>query len=652
MAKAAWGLDVSNFSIKAVKLVRSGSSVQLAAMDVEDIPRPGEGEDHDPTAAMKEAIAEIVKRNRMKDAPIVSCFPSHAAFNRFIKLPPVEEKKIPEIVRYEAQQHIPFPLDDVIWDYQKIDKAYEVGEEMEVVLFAIKRDIVTSFLETLQGAEVVVDALQFAPVALYNYVMHDQDPGNSCVILDIGGDNTDLVIIDGEKFWIRNLPIAGNDITKALQKKFQIPYDEAEKLKVNAARSPQATKIFGVIQPVLRDLVGEVHRSIGYYKSLSKTAKFDKILMVGSASKTLNFQKFLSQNLQMTVNRLSKLGNLEAGSRVDDTKLQNTLCSLGVACGLALQGLGVASNKINLLPPEMIRKKEASQKRPFVAAAVGVVGLLVGYMAMSAGAKATAAQQNLTRVQTVLGSQEEMENKYKKVRGRIPPIEAALREVGKVAPERDLSLKVLNAINQLPAIQRNGDLAVAEEEKLWILSLGAESYDEIVEVRTPKIPEGMTAEQAENPEFLSQAEFVVERRKTPRVRIIAVVGIACRKNAEGKPDVSASQQWVKDKLVNPIAEKFTVDKPSPVPDPADPIEKLVTKEHETGSGGGGFGGGLGGGVTPKGEGRYFRFNVQWNLIVGVRERAEAKKAHDAAAPSSTPAEAAPTPPPKEGSNNK
>lgn len=630
MAKAAWGLDVSNFSIKAVKLVRSGSGVELAAMDVVDIPRPGDGEEHDPSAAMREAIREIVARNHMKDAPIVSCFPSHAAFNRFIKLPPVEEKKIPEIVRYEAQQHIPFPLDDVIWDYQKIDKPYEVGEEMEVVLFAIKRDIVSAFLETLVGAEVAVDALQFAPVALYNYVVHDQDPGSSCVILDIGGDNTDLVIVDGEKFWIRNLPIAGNDITKALQKKFQIPYDEAEKLKVNAARSPQASKIFGVIQPVLRDLVGEVHRSIGYYKSLSKTAKFDKILMVGSASKTLNFQKFLAQNLQMTVNRLSKLGNIEAGSRVDDTKLQNTLCSLGVACGLALQGLGVASNKINLLPPEMIRKKEASQKRPFLAAAVGVLALLVGYMATSANGRVGAAEANAKKVQDVLDRQGKIEGDYKQAHGRIPPIVDALAEISKVAPERDLSLKVLNEINRLPAIQKNGDLSVPEEDKLWILSLGAESYNEVQEIRTPVIPPGMDPEQAKKPEFLSQAEYRTERRKTPRVRVTAVVGIACRKNADGKPDVSASQQWVKDKLVNPIADKFTVDKPSPVPDPSDPIEKLVTKDQESGSGGGGgFGGGIG--TTPKGEARYFRFNVTWNLIVGEQERAEAKKAHEAAA---------------------
>jgi type IV pilus assembly protein PilM len=472
MAKKAWGIDVSKSSIKAVLLEQKGSHIELSQIDViEAPPLPEEG---GPTAdeLIQNGLRTFRMRNKSEGCAVVCSLPSHATFNRFVKVPPVEEKRVAELVRYEAQQNIPFPLEEVIWDYQRVDKEYEPGEEIEVVLFAIKKDIVTQFLGNVQGAQLEIEGLQFAPVALYNFVTYDQQVGKTSLLLDMGADNADLIVIDQEKFWIRNLPIAGDDITKVLQKKFQIPFAEAEQLKISAAQSPQAAKIFSVIQPVLRDLVTEVHRSIGYYKSLSKTAKLEKMMLFGNATRTLNFQKFVSQNLQLESGRMSKLNKIAISSQVGDDMLDKYFPSLGVAIGLALQGLDVTVNRVNLLPPDLIKKKEVAKKKPLAVVAVALLGILAFLMYVGVSKDFTALAsardagtvtkdradkldrqyKDYTQFIEVASGQKAIDTTWDDTTKDRLNILRQLNVLNGIAPERDSHITVLNAVFSLPHV--------------------------------------------------------------------------------------------------------------------------------------------------------------------------------------------------------
>ena len=221
MGRGVWGIDVSKYSVKAAKLERKGDAVELTGLDVIQYTSAGTGEDGALDDQIKDALADLKANNKIGGDKVVLSLPGHSTFNRLVKLPPVDDSKIPEIVKYEAQSQIPFNIDEVIWDYQLIDRVYGPGEEKEVILFAIKRDIVEQFLDNIKEVGLNVDAVQFGPVALYNFLCRDQGVGDSAVALDMGSDNTDLVIVDGTKFWIRNLPITGNDITRALQKAFR-----------------------------------------------------------------------------------------------------------------------------------------------------------------------------------------------------------------------------------------------------------------------------------------------------------------------------------------------------------------------------------------------------------------------------------------------
>lgn len=489
MPKACWGIDVSQIALKAVRIAQTKGGIELTHLDVADFGGPTGEPLPDPDGQITEGLRLLASRNRLKGDTLAFSLPGHATFNRFIKIPPVGEKRLAEIVRYEAQQHIPFPIEEVIWDFQALQREYQPGEEMEVVIFAVKKDVVGRFLASVASAGLQIDMIQFAPVAQYNFMKYDQDLGLCSVILDMGADNTDLIIVEGDKFWIRNLPRAGNDITRALQKKFQIPFQEAEKLKINAAQSQQAAKIFGVIQPELRDLCAEVQRSVGYYKSLSRTAKFEKIVLVGGATRTVNLQKFMAQNLQMEAVLLSKLNKVGISNRVPEAQLQKHLPSLGVAFGLALQGIEVSPNRVNLVPPEIVRLKKVAQKRPFAAASVACFAAVVAFAYFRLSSQENTVRQARERAENILQQAKTSSDLFRTSREKF---DAALQDpqnYAKFIPERTLFVRFLEALTkELPdnAVEifdsATGNIhtgGTSPDQRIWLQMVDGREVNEI-----------------------------------------------------------------------------------------------------------------------------------------------------------------------------
>ena len=571
MPKAVWGVDVSKFSIKAVRLnpIREGAA-EITHLDIIEYPIGQEGADEG--TLIRDALTQLKNRNKLGSEKVCVSLPGHTTFNRFIKIPPTEPKKIAQLVKFEAQQHIPFPMDQVVWGYQLVEKEYAPGDELELVLFAVNKDIIYQFLGHLQAVDFPCDILQFSPVALYNFLVHDQDVGSNCFILDIGAENSDLIVIDGEKFWIRNIPITGNSITKALQQKFQIPLAEAEKLKVTASSSPQAQKIFGVVQPVLRDLVGEVHRSIGYYKSLSKTVRFEKMMIVGNASKTINFQRFLSQNLQIEAMKLAKLNKFSVANTVPEQQFQDYLPTIGVACGLGLQGMGAARNKINLLPEDELKKREFAKKKPIYAAAVALLVVTVGLMYMNAGT-------GLEKWQAVELSAKEVTDRAAMIKGQYEQAKAQAavnafepEKLRNLSQRRDGLVCLMNALSKSLPDNESEEVKKAKGQ-IWIIRV-----DSSEDQRTP--PPAATGPGAPAP-----AGPVTVIQEEPELIVNIVGGIPAQNTSE------EVRKIVTEKLITPVIEElkgtYRISVMEPEYDQIGEGKKsplLVTPEDEKGGG--------------------------------------------------------------------
>ena len=260
--------------------------------------------------------------------------------------------KVPEIVKFEARQQIPFALEDVIWDYQVLSVGSEESDFMldaEVGLFAMKREQVMEQLNPFTAAKVEVDQIQIAPLGLYNVLYYDQmglrldgeeqNREEHYIILDMGADNTTLVVTNGAKIWIRNVPVGGNHFTRALTKEMKLTFAKAEHLKCNATKSPDPRAVFKALQPVFNDYVSEIQRSIGYFSSVNRSAKIKKLIGVGNGFKLAGLQKFLQQNLtQFEVERLSGYKALVGDNVLNANLFEENLLTFAVPYGLALAG--------------------------------------------------------------------------------------------------------------------------------------------------------------------------------------------------------------------------------------------------------------------------------------------------------------------------
>src|SRR5438477_6653086 len=171
-----WGIDLGQCGLKAIRLVEENGQVTATAFDFVEHPKILSQPDADPDQLTREALEQFLSRNNLRGDVVAISVPGQSGLARFVKLPPVEEKKIADIVKFEAKQQIPFNLDEVVWDYQKIGSGNVVDGfalETEIGLFAIKRDVVSRFLSHFKEVGVEVHLIQMAPLALCNFVAYD-----------------------------------------------------------------------------------------------------------------------------------------------------------------------------------------------------------------------------------------------------------------------------------------------------------------------------------------------------------------------------------------------------------------------------------------------------------------------------------------------
>jgi type IV pilus assembly protein PilM len=392
-AQSSWGIDIGTLSLKAIKLRKDGDRVQIEAFDVID---------HDlalsdPTAnrdeVIRKSLARFLERHSTRRDAVFVSVPGSMAFSRFVKLPPVEPKKVPEIVRFEAIQQIPFPLDQVNWDYYKFQAPD--SPDVEVGIFAMKKDLVEEVLANFAAAGIAVAGVQLSPLAVYNAAAYDNmSDDKGAVIVDMGTDHTDLVVVERGLIWMRSINIGGSHFTDALSKSFKRPFDKAEELKKNALQSKYQKQIFQAMRPVFADLVADIQRSIGHYSSSHRESHLDVVVGMGNPFRLPNLQKYLQQELKMDVVRLDNFKRANAEPKTA-AALNDNILSLPAAYGLAIQGLGLAAIDTNLLPVEIARKQMWKRKTPWFIAASALVVLGVA----SLGAKYYTAKSSFESTQ-------------------------------------------------------------------------------------------------------------------------------------------------------------------------------------------------------------------------------------------------------------
>ncbi len=464
-----WGIDIGKCGLKALRCSRSADTGNLVAeaFDYIEYPMLLTQPEADPAELVRAAIEEFLSRNELAGDRIAVSVPGQAGLSKFIKLPPVEAAKIPDIVTYEARQQIPFPLDQVVWSWQRLEGGIEESGfviDAEVALFAMKRDQVDKALEPFRQAEIEVDLLQLAPVALANLIMADRlppaaeidpdSPPPSIVLASMGVDSTDLIITNGLRIWQRTMPIGGSNFTRALVQGLRMTFSKAEKLKRNAARAEDPKKVFQTLRPVFNEFASEMQRSLNYFTGQDRNAAIDGVILVGNAAKLRGLSDFLSKQLQLEVHRLREYRSLEGAVVLKTPAFQENHLAFATAYGLVLQGLGRSSLRTNLLPPEVTRDRLIESKKPWavvamlgllVAALVNFLGIFVAWNSYSENLFAEA----FNRIDQVTAESATIRSGVEEAQAQQDEILATQQRLLRIADRRFQTLELMRAIEQM-----------------------------------------------------------------------------------------------------------------------------------------------------------------------------------------------------------
>ncbi|MCA9041508.1 MAG: type IV pilus assembly protein PilM, partial [Planctomycetaceae bacterium] len=398
--RGAWGIEIGQAALKAIRLEYNENTEQVVATAFDYVPHPKilSQPDAIPEELIAQSIEKFLSRNKLNNDIIGISVPGQAALTRFVQLPPVDASKIKDIVQFEARQQIPFDLDEVIWDYQTFGTPDEETGYMldaEVGLFAMKRDLIEQHHHPFTEVKVELDLIQTVPLALFNFLTFDQlglksedqvgGGGEYILLLDMGVDNTTLIVSNGQKIWTRNVGIGGNHFTRALTKEMKLTFAKAEHLKCNATRSPDPRAVFQALRPVFNNFVAEIQRSIGFFSSVNRDAQISRVVGVGNGFRMAGLQKFLQQNLQYEVERLDSFNELVGDKVITEPLFTENILTFAVPYGISLQMLNQCRIKTNLLPPEILTSRKIRQKKPWalVTAATILAGVTFSTLAYS-----------------------------------------------------------------------------------------------------------------------------------------------------------------------------------------------------------------------------------------------------------------------------
>jgi type IV pilus assembly protein PilM len=370
-------------------------------------------------AQITATIREILHELGIKSASVNYAVAGQSVFARFVKLPAVEEEKIERIIAFEAQQNVPFSIDEVVWDYQLVGGGTD--EQLQVVLVAIKSDLLEGINAAVEAAGLRPDVIGVANMALYNAFRYNySDVTDSSLVVDIGARTTNLLFIEPGKIFSRSVPIGGSSVTAALAKEFNEPFATAETRKRESGfvslggayadpTDVEVARMSKIIRSTMTRLHAEIMRSISHYRTQQQGKAPARIYLCGGSSGMPYMREFFQEKLQVPIEFFNPVRNVAIANEADARQIAQSAHLLGELVGLALRAVASCPMELNLRPASVVRAHEVERRRPFlIGAAACVVAALLGWSVFylhASGVLRASKQQVDAKVDTLRGFQ-------------------------------------------------------------------------------------------------------------------------------------------------------------------------------------------------------------------------------------------------------
>jgi type IV pilus assembly protein PilM len=345
--KSMVGLDIGSSTVKAVEISMKGrgSDFELTHLGVAKLPHEAivQGAFLN-SSAISDSIREAMENGKIKSKNVASAVCGHSVIVKKVSLPVMSRDELDEQIRWEAEQYIPFDVNEVNLDFQILDPENAEGQ-MDVLLVAAKKDLIDDYVQVISEAGLVASTIDVAAFAVENAfeANYDVKPDEAVALVNIGAQVVNInIVLDGAPVFTRDITTAGNQYTEEIQKALTISFEEAERLKLGGKQSDESQEVVPeevdqAMQSVTDTVIGEISRSLDFFSATAADNRIERVLLSGGSSRVAGFENTFHERTGLPVELLNPLARMQSNSKFDPEYLEELAPGLGVSLGLAMR---------------------------------------------------------------------------------------------------------------------------------------------------------------------------------------------------------------------------------------------------------------------------------------------------------------------------
>src|SRR5882724_1747072 len=471
--------------------VQAQGGLVLLGYRLREVPVEAAGEEMR-RAQMTFSLRQMLDELHIKLGLVNYALPAQSVFSRFVNLPAVDQEKIEKIVSFEAQQNVPFPIDEVVWDYQLVGGGLE--QQVQVVLVAIKVDLLEEINAAVEETGLRTSVVDVAPMARYNAFRYNYSDLSGCSLLAyIGARMTNVLFIEPGKVFSRSVPIGGSSITAAIAKEFGESFREAETRKRRDGfvslggayaepADPDVARVSKIVRTIMTRLHAELMRSIGHYRGQQQGSRPERIFLCGGSASMPYMREFFKEKLHLPVEFFNPLQNVTVSESALMPEVMRSAHLLGELVGLALRSASACPMELNLRSASVVRRQELEKRRPFfIVAAACFLLALIGWSVYYTRATQMTAQ-----------STEALQQKNDTMRAAEARLDTLKKQAAALDSVATPLITAINDRNFWPQILDDLNSRLPEAD-IWITELAATSGGKVLGASEKRATESTTA---------------------------------------------------------------------------------------------------------------------------------------------------------------
>lgn len=431
---------------------------------------------------LQETIAEL----GIKAKEINVCAPGFHVFAKFVKLPPVDAGKVTQIIQYEAQQNVPFPLAEVVWDYQILGTT--AGGELEVLLVAIKSDIVEGLFRTTEASGLRLEICDVSPAALTNTFRFNYGELEDCtMLLDIGAKTSNLLFFEKGKVFARSINLGANSITQDFANEAKLKFDQADKIKIDegfvslggAYEEPEnqhQAAISKIARQFMTRLHIQVNQTLQFYRGQQGGSAPQRLFLAGGASIMPYTAQFFAEKLNVPVEYFNPFRSVQIDPNVNLEELSKVAHSLGEVVGLGIRNMANCPVELNLMPESTLRWQSFNQKKPYFIATLASLALMALAVGFLFNKLSSIKKEKLTELQPKLDELRRKDQNFKREYGALKKVLEHSGQYSDWVADRAQWAEILREVRE--ALIRTEEITKSEfgtDTGVWVEKISAYS---------------------------------------------------------------------------------------------------------------------------------------------------------------------------------